>query len=307
MINSYHNFKIPIPESTTNGLIKSITARPLLQNLLQDVSALSSHVNNMQMVQLACLPVIPAREEYVYLTECSKHVALESKILEYLIEQLSIIKRQNDKFSLAYMNLHGWGHMGGVGVGQAGTGAWGVLEDNDENINQNIHHYFSRNFIFNTVLEKNQVSSSMHLSPFKKVNKTPTNSGTSFYYIVPGYKLTKDEVKKVHSMNFYVKDYTKWVWTKKSSQKPIDKKDISRPHPLGQPCSVKAPIYYDNHICLYRKFVNRIKMGNHVYLYRRHLIKENKKCNRQIAQWRAKERASQKEQDKAWNILQRLK
>ncbi|PFH44627.1 hypothetical protein AMATHDRAFT_11327 [Amanita thiersii Skay4041] len=111
MINSYHNFKIPIPESTTNGLVESITARPLLHNLLQDISALASHVNNI------------------------KHVALKSKILEYLIDQLSIIKCQNNKFSLAYMNLHGWGHMGGVGVGQAGMGAWGVLEDNDENIN----------------------------------------------------------------------------------------------------------------------------------------------------------------------------
>ncbi|PFH44759.1 hypothetical protein AMATHDRAFT_10954 [Amanita thiersii Skay4041] len=44
-INSYHNFEVPVPESTTNGLIKSITARPLLQNLLQDVSALSSHTS----------------------------------------------------------------------------------------------------------------------------------------------------------------------------------------------------------------------------------------------------------------------
>ncbi|PFH45002.1 hypothetical protein AMATHDRAFT_10231 [Amanita thiersii Skay4041] len=147
----------------------------------------------------------------------------------------------------------------------------------------------------------------MHLSPFKKVNKTPTNSGTSFFYIVPGYKLTRDEAKKVHSVNFYVKDHTKWVWTKKSSQKPINKKDISRPRSLGQPHSVKAPIYYDNHICLYCEFVNGIKMGNHVYLYHCHLIEENKKRNRQIAQWRAKERASQKEQDEAWNILQRLK
>ncbi|PFH44977.1 hypothetical protein AMATHDRAFT_10306 [Amanita thiersii Skay4041] len=127
----------------------------------------------------------------------------------------------------------------------------------------------------------------MHLSPFKKVNKTSTNSGTGFYYIAP--------------------DYTKWVWTKKSSQKPINKKDISRPHPLGQLRSVKAPIHYDNHIRLYRKFVNGIKMGNHIYLYHRHLMEENKKHNRQIAQWRAKERASQKEQDEAWNILQCLK
>ncbi|PFH44724.1 hypothetical protein AMATHDRAFT_11059 [Amanita thiersii Skay4041] len=46
-INSYHNFEIPIPESTTNGLVESITTRPLLQNLLQDISALSSHVNNV--------------------------------------------------------------------------------------------------------------------------------------------------------------------------------------------------------------------------------------------------------------------
>ncbi|PFH45115.1 hypothetical protein AMATHDRAFT_9982 [Amanita thiersii Skay4041] len=134
-INSYHNFEIPVPESTTNGLVEAITARPLLQNLLQDVSALSSHVNNVRMVQLACLPVVPAGEEYVYLSECSKHVALETKILEYMIDQLTLIKRQNEKFSLAYMNLHGWGHMGGVGEGQAGTGAWGILEDNDENLN----------------------------------------------------------------------------------------------------------------------------------------------------------------------------
>ncbi|PFH44848.1 hypothetical protein AMATHDRAFT_10639 [Amanita thiersii Skay4041] len=34
---------------------------------------------------------------------------------------------------------------------------------------------------------------------------------------------------------------------------------------------------------------------------------ENRKRNRQIIQLRAKERASQKEQDEAWNILQRLK
>ncbi|PFH46446.1 hypothetical protein AMATHDRAFT_7808 [Amanita thiersii Skay4041] len=114
-INSYHNFQIPILESTTNGLVESITARPLLQNLLQDVSALSAHVNNVRMVQLACLPIVPAGEEYVYLAECSKHVALESQILDYLIDQLSLVKHQNDKFALAYMNLHGWGHQGGVG------------------------------------------------------------------------------------------------------------------------------------------------------------------------------------------------
>ncbi|PFH45437.1 hypothetical protein AMATHDRAFT_9236 [Amanita thiersii Skay4041] len=77
-INSYHNFEVPVPESTTNGLVESITARPLLQNLLQDVSALSSHVNNVRMAQLACLPVQPVGAEYLYLSECSKHVALES-------------------------------------------------------------------------------------------------------------------------------------------------------------------------------------------------------------------------------------
>ncbi|PFH44548.1 hypothetical protein AMATHDRAFT_11554 [Amanita thiersii Skay4041] len=123
----------------------------------------------------------------------------------------------------------------------------------------------------------------MHVSPFKKVNKTPTNSGTGFFYIVPGYKFTRDEAKKVHSMNFCVKDYTKWVWTKKSPQKPIDKKDISRPCPLGQPRSIKAPIYS----------IMTITFAS--------------TANLQIAQWRAKERASQKEQDEAWNILQRLK
>ncbi|PFH45000.1 hypothetical protein AMATHDRAFT_10242 [Amanita thiersii Skay4041] len=76
-INSYHNFEVPIPESTTGGLVESITAQPLLQNLLQDVSALSSHVNNMQMVQLACIPIAPSGDKYLYLSKCSKHVALE--------------------------------------------------------------------------------------------------------------------------------------------------------------------------------------------------------------------------------------
>ncbi|PFH46624.1 hypothetical protein AMATHDRAFT_7577 [Amanita thiersii Skay4041] len=77
-INSYHNFEVPVPESTTNGLVEAITTRPLLQNLLQDVSTLSSHMNNVRMVQLACLPVQPVGAEYLYLSECGKHVALES-------------------------------------------------------------------------------------------------------------------------------------------------------------------------------------------------------------------------------------
>ncbi|PFH44891.1 hypothetical protein AMATHDRAFT_10503 [Amanita thiersii Skay4041] len=47
MINSYHNFEVPILESTTNGLVKSISTRPLLQKVLQDVSALSLHINNV--------------------------------------------------------------------------------------------------------------------------------------------------------------------------------------------------------------------------------------------------------------------
>ncbi|PFH45213.1 hypothetical protein AMATHDRAFT_9751 [Amanita thiersii Skay4041] len=72
-INSYHNFEVPVPESTTNGLVEAITARPLLQNLLQDVSALSLHVNNMRMVQLACVPVQPVGTEYIYLSDWSKN------------------------------------------------------------------------------------------------------------------------------------------------------------------------------------------------------------------------------------------
>ncbi|PFH44861.1 hypothetical protein AMATHDRAFT_10604 [Amanita thiersii Skay4041] len=63
----------------------------------------------------------------------------------------------------------------------------------------------------------------MHFSPFKKVNKTPTNSGTGFYYIVPGYKFTRDEAKKTKRL----------LESKKSQQKPIYKKDISKPHPLN--------------------------------------------------------------------------
>ncbi|PFH44852.1 hypothetical protein AMATHDRAFT_10629 [Amanita thiersii Skay4041] len=36
-------------------------------------------------------------------------------------------------------------------------------------------------------------------------------------------------------------------------------------------------------------------------------MEQNRRRNRQIAQWKARERASQREQDEAWNILQRLK
>ncbi|PFH45305.1 hypothetical protein AMATHDRAFT_9531 [Amanita thiersii Skay4041] len=118
----------------------------------------------------------------------------------------------------------------------------------------------------------------MHFSPFKKVKKTQSNSGTGFFFIVPGYKLSMEEIHKVQSKNFNINSYAKRFFHKelptlpKSSPKRIDKTNISRPRPLNQLRSTKAPIYYDNHI----ETLNR-NLEYHQEL-RKPLLKDPKNC-----------------------------
>ncbi|PFH44810.1 hypothetical protein AMATHDRAFT_10770 [Amanita thiersii Skay4041] len=266
-INSYHNFEVPIPESTTNGLIEAITARPLLQNLLQDVSALSSHVNNMRMVQLACLPVQPTGAEYIYLSECGKHVALENS----LPPTPTIMDGQPREA------LREWGESGEF---------W-------KKSNLEVHRF-----------------------PFKKAKKTQPNSGTGFFYIAPGYKLSMEEIHKVQSKNFNTNSYAEELRRKellalrKLPPKSVDKSKISRPRPLRPPQN-NVVLHYDNHIRLYRKHINSLQLDNHVRLYRQHIIKMKKQEEKQrateLAIWRYNESISQREQDEAWDILQHLK
>ncbi|PFH44938.1 hypothetical protein AMATHDRAFT_10392 [Amanita thiersii Skay4041] len=47
----------------------------------------------------------------------------------------------------------------------------------------------------------------MHCFPFKKVKKTQPNSGTGFFYVAPGYKLSMEEIHKVQSKNFNTNSY----------------------------------------------------------------------------------------------------
>ncbi|PFH44643.1 hypothetical protein AMATHDRAFT_11281, partial [Amanita thiersii Skay4041] len=97
---------------------------------------------------------------------------------------------------------------------------------------------------------------------------------------------------------------------RKLPPKSVDKSKISRPRPLRPPQN-EVVIYYDNHIRLYHKYINNLQLDNHVCLYRQHIIKlkkcEEKRRATELAQWRYNERVSQREQDEAWDMLQRLK
>ncbi|PFH45484.1 hypothetical protein AMATHDRAFT_9151 [Amanita thiersii Skay4041] len=156
----------------------------------------------------------------------------------------------------------------------------------------------------------------MHCFPFKKVKKTQPNSGTGFLYVAPGYKLSMEEIHKVQSKNFNINSYAEELRRKelfalkKLPPKSVDKSKISRPHPLRPPQS-EVVLHYDNHIRLYRKYINSLQLDNHVHLYRQHIVqlrkREEKRRVTELAQWRYNERISQREQDEAWDILQRLK
>ncbi|PFH46211.1 hypothetical protein AMATHDRAFT_8075 [Amanita thiersii Skay4041] len=156
----------------------------------------------------------------------------------------------------------------------------------------------------------------MHCFPFKKVKKTQPNSGTGFFYVAPGYKLSMEEIHKVQSKNFNTNSYAEELRRKelfalrKLPPKSVDKTKISRPRPLRPPQN-EVVLHYDNHIRLYRKYINSLQLDNHVRLYRQHIVqlkkREEKRRATELAQWRYNERLSQREQDEAWNILQHLK
>ncbi|PFH45004.1 hypothetical protein AMATHDRAFT_10225 [Amanita thiersii Skay4041] len=156
----------------------------------------------------------------------------------------------------------------------------------------------------------------MHCFPFKKVKKTQPNSGTGFFYVAPGYKLSMEEIHKVQSKNFNINSYAEELSRKellalrKLPPKSIDKPKISRPRPLRPPQN-EVVLHYDNHIRLYRKYINSLQLDNHVRLYQQHIVqlkkREEKRRATELAQWRYNQRISQREQDEAWDILQRLK
>ncbi|PFH44981.1 hypothetical protein AMATHDRAFT_10292 [Amanita thiersii Skay4041] len=60
----------------------------------------------------------------------------------------------------------------------------------------------------------------MHHFPFKKVKKTQPNSSTGFFYMVPGYKLSMEEIHKVQAKNFNINSYTKRLFHKESITLP---------------------------------------------------------------------------------------
>ncbi|PFH44804.1 hypothetical protein AMATHDRAFT_10792 [Amanita thiersii Skay4041] len=156
----------------------------------------------------------------------------------------------------------------------------------------------------------------MHCFPFKKVKKTQPNSGTGFFYVAPGYKLSMEEIHKVQSKNFNTNSYAEELRRKelfalrKLPPKSVNKSKISRPRPLHPP-QHEIVLHYDNHIRLYCKYINSLQLDNHVHLYRQHIVQlkkcEEKRRATELAQWRYNERLSQREQDEAWDILQRLK
>ncbi|PFH44715.1 hypothetical protein AMATHDRAFT_11084, partial [Amanita thiersii Skay4041] len=119
----------------------------------------------------------------------------------------------------------------------------------------------------------------MHYFPFKKVKKTQPNSGTGFFYVAPGYKLSMEEIHKVQSKNFNTNSYTEELRHKE--------------------------------LFALRKLPPNLQLDNHVRLYRQHIVqlkkREEKRRATELAQWRYNERLSQREQDEAWDILQRLK
>ncbi|PFH44711.1 hypothetical protein AMATHDRAFT_11093 [Amanita thiersii Skay4041] len=156
----------------------------------------------------------------------------------------------------------------------------------------------------------------MHCFPFKKVKNTKPNSGTGFFYVAPGYKLSMEEIHKVQSKNFNINSYAEELNRKellalrKLPPKSVDKSKISRPRPLRPP-QHEVTLHYDNHIRLYRKYINSLQHDNHVRLYRQYIVqlkkREEKRRATELAQWRYNERISQREQEEAWDELQRLK
>ncbi|PFH45429.1 hypothetical protein AMATHDRAFT_9261 [Amanita thiersii Skay4041] len=129
----------------------------------------------------------------------------------------------------------------------------------------------------------------MHCFPFKKVKKTQPNSGTGFFYVAPGYKLSMEEIHKVQSKNFNTNSYAEELRCKelfalrKLPPKSIDKSKISRPHPLHPPQN-NVVLHYDNHIWLYRKHINSLQLDNHLRKW------EEKRRASELAIWRYNER-----------------
>ncbi|PFH45137.1 hypothetical protein AMATHDRAFT_9934 [Amanita thiersii Skay4041] len=158
----------------------------------------------------------------------------------------------------------------------------------------------------------------MHCFPFKKVNKTQPNSGTGFFYVAPGYKLSMEEIHKVQSKNFNTNSYAEELHCKelfalrKLPPKLVDKSKISRPCPLRPPQN-EVVLHYDNHIRLYHKHINSLQLDNHVRLYRQHIMKlkkqEEKRRATELALWRYNEnlRAKRRQDEEIWTTIQCLK